>query len=183
VKPIVVTAPPRIDLTYQSRSGFCRRTVVNLAVAATDPSGGTLSYAWTSSFGPAPVSVTLADLALSPSQWTAGATWTASATPPGGLSVILNLTATKLGHRAVSQQPVPAGSCPVITAVSADRTQLTPDAMTALLSVSAVGAQGDVLLYAWSSSCSGTFSAAIKPFPHSPSLPLPRRVRAISLSP
>jgi hypothetical protein len=36
--------------------------------------------------------------------------------------------------------------------------------MTALLSVSAVGAQGDVLLYAWSSSCSGTFSAADQAF-------------------
>jgi hypothetical protein len=32
--------------------------------------------------------------------------------------------------------------------------------MTAQLSVSAVGAQGDVLLYTWSSSCPGTFSAA-----------------------
>ncbi|GEM_PF-3519485 len=164
VKPIVVTAPPRIDLTYQSRSGFAVGTVVNLAVAATDPSGGTLSYAWTSSFGPAPVSAPLADLALSPSQWTAGATWTASATPPGGLSVILNLTATSsaTGLSASSQFRLVPG--PVITAVSADRTQLTPDAMTALLSVSAVGAQGDVLLYAWSSSCSGTFSAADQAF-------------------
>ena len=37
--------------------------------------------------------------------------------------------------------------------------------MTALLSVSAVGAQGDVLMYAWSSSCPGTFLAADQAFP------------------
>jgi alpha-tubulin suppressor-like RCC1 family protein len=160
VKPIEVTVPPQIDLTYQSRSGFEAGSVVDLGIAATDPSGGTLSYVWTSSFGPAPVSASLADIGLDPSHWSAGATWTTSALPSDGSSVVLTVTATSsaTGLSSGSQFRLIPG--PVIAALGADRTQFTPDAMTAQLSVSAVGAQGDVLLYDWSSSCPGTFSTA-----------------------
>ena len=94
VKPIKVTVPPQIDLTYQSRSGFEAGSVVDLAVAASDFSGGTLSYVWTSSFGPAPVSASPADMGLDPSRWSTGATWTTSGLPSGGSSVVLTVTAT-----------------------------------------------------------------------------------------
>jgi hypothetical protein len=160
VKPIEVTVPPQIDLTYQSRSGFEAGSVVDLGIAAIDPSGGTLSYVWTSSFGSAPVSASLADIGLDPSQWSASATWATSALPSDGSSVVLTITATSSATRLSSSSQFRLIPGPVITAIGADRTQFTPDAMTAQLSVSAVGAQGDVLLYTWSSSCPGTFSAA-----------------------
>jgi len=160
VKPIEVTVPPQIDLTYQSRSGFEAGSVVDLGIAATDPSGGTLSYVWTSSFGSAPVSASLADIGLDPSQWSASATWANAALPSDGSSVVLTVTATSSATGLSSSSQFRLISGPVITAIGADRTQFTPDAMTAQLSVSAVGAQGDVLLYTWSSSCPGTFSAA-----------------------
>ncbi len=160
VKPIVVTVPPQFDVTYQSRSGFEAGSVVDLAVAASDFSGGTLSYVWTSSFGPAPVSASLADIGLDPSHWSAGATWTTSALPSDGSSVVLTVTATSSATGLSSSSQFRLIPGPVIAALGADRTQFTPDAMTAQLSVSAVGAQGDVLLYSWSSSCPGTFSTA-----------------------
>jgi len=160
VKPIEVTVPPQIDLTYQSRSGFEAGSVVDLGIAAIDPSGGTLSYVWTSSLGSAPVSASLADIGLDPSQWSASATWATSALPSDGSSVVLTVTATSSATGLSSSNKFRLIPGPVITAIGADRTQFTPDAMTAQLSVSAVGAQGDVLLYTWSSSCPGTFSAA-----------------------
>ncbi len=160
VKPIVVTVPPQINVTYQSRGGFEAGSVVDLAVAATDSSGGTLSYVWTSSFGPAPVSASLADMGLDPSQWSVGATWTTLGLPSDGSSVVLTVTATSSATGLSSSSQFRLIPGPVITAIGADRTQFTPDTMTVHLSVSAVGAQGDVLLYAWSSSCPGTFSAA-----------------------
>jgi alpha-tubulin suppressor-like RCC1 family protein len=164
VKPIMVTVPPRIDVSYQSRTGFATGAVVDLAVAATDPSGGNLSYVWTSSFGSAPVAASLVSMGLDPSQWTAGATWTAAGMPSDGASVVLTVTATSsaTGLQASSQFRLVPG--PIITAIGANLTRFTSDAMTALLSVSAVGAQGDVLMYAWSSSCPGTFSAADQAF-------------------
>jgi hypothetical protein len=135
VKPIKVTVPPQIDLTYQSRSGFEAGSVVDLAVAATDSSGGTLSYVWTSSFGPAPVSASLANMGLDPSQWSAGATWTTSGLPSDGSSVVLTVTATSSATGLSSSSQFRLIPGPVITAIGADRTQFTPNAMTAQLSV------------------------------------------------
>lgn len=135
VKPIKVTVPPRIDVTYQSRGGFEAGSVVDLAVAATDSSGGTLSYVWTSSFGPAPVSASLANMGLDPSQWSAGATWTTSGLPSDGSSVVLTVTATSSATGLSSSSQFRLIPGPVITAIGADRTQFTPNAMTAQLSV------------------------------------------------
>ena len=94
VKPVVVKAPPIITLDYQTRNTFVAGTVVGMAVAANDPAGGTLTYAWTTTFGPAPTVTTPAALSLDPSQWTSAATFSSPTQPAAHAAVIVAVTAT-----------------------------------------------------------------------------------------
>ncbi len=158
IQPIVVKVPPVITLDYQSRAGFAAGTVVGMAVAATDPAGGSLSYAWTTTFGPAPTITGPAALGLDPSQWTSAATFSSSVLPPSGAPVVITVTVTSstTGQSTYDMFLLTPG--PAIAAMSADRAHFTTTSATTQLSVNAVGAQGDVLLYAWSSDCLGTFT-------------------------
>lgn len=158
VKAVVVTVPPRILYDYQNRAGFAPGIVVGMAIAADDPSGGGLSYTWTTSFGPAPSAVEPTALGLEPGVWTSAATFASDTSPLDGSLVIVTVTATSSATgQSVSKhfELIPG---PVITSMSSDRTHISLDSPALQLFASVVGAQGDVLLYAWSSDCQGTFS-------------------------
>jgi hypothetical protein len=94
VQPIVVKVAPVITLGYQTGNSVAAGTVVGMAVAATDPAGGSLTYAWSATFGPAPAVTSAAALGLDPSQWTAAATFSSPTMPPAGTQVIITVTAT-----------------------------------------------------------------------------------------
>jgi alpha-tubulin suppressor-like RCC1 family protein len=158
VQPIVVTVPPRILYDYQNRAGFAPGIAVGMAIAADDPSGGLLSYSWTSSFGPAPTVVEPAALGLQPGVWSSAAVFSSDTLPLDGSFVVVAVTVTSsaTGQSVVNRFELIPG--PVIVALGSDRTHLSLDSPTLQLSASVVGAQGNVLLYAWSSDCQGGFS-------------------------
>jgi hypothetical protein len=93
-KPIVVQTAPVITLDYQNGDSFVAGSMVGMAVAAKDPAGGILTYAWTTTFGPAPTATTPAALGLDPSRWNSAATFSSPTQPAPNTAVIVTVTAT-----------------------------------------------------------------------------------------
>ncbi len=94
VKPVAVKGAPVITLDYQTWDSFVAGSVVGMAVAANNLAGGTLTYEWTTTFGPAPTLTTPAALGLNPSPWTSAATFSSPTQPAVHTVVMVTVTAT-----------------------------------------------------------------------------------------
>jgi hypothetical protein len=73
--PVVVRTPPVFGIAYQSAASASDGEVIALAVIASDPAGGELSFAWSASFGSAPDAADPVSLGLD-AAFSSGATWT-----------------------------------------------------------------------------------------------------------
>ncbi|MGD0836243.1 MAG: hypothetical protein ABSB49_06330 [Polyangia bacterium] len=104
VQPVVVKVAPVITLDYQTRDSFVAGTVVGMAVGANDPAGGTLTYVWTATFGPAPTATTPAALGLDPSRWTSAATFSSATQPAANTAAIV--TVMRPARRRGCQSPM-----------------------------------------------------------------------------
>jgi hypothetical protein len=101
----IVLAAPVMGLGYQSQDTISGGDLVKLAIVATDPAAGVLTYVWTASSGPAPVVSTPAAIGLDPTLFTSAVTWTAPAGAQDGSSVTITVTATSsVTHQSQSSK-------------------------------------------------------------------------------
>jgi hypothetical protein len=92
--PLVVS--PTFGVTYRSDDTYGDGQSVVLAIEASDPAGGPMTYAWTSSAGPAPVPMAPADLGFDTTVFASAATWTPLPGTAGTSLVIVTVTATSM---------------------------------------------------------------------------------------
>jgi hypothetical protein len=92
-EPSVVVSPT-FGVGYQSDDSFVDGQAVSLAIQASDPAQGTMTYTWTTSAGPTPIPVAPADLGFDRAVFNAAASWVAPAGLPSTSLVAITVTAT-----------------------------------------------------------------------------------------
>jgi hypothetical protein len=85
---------PQIGVVFQSNDTIAGGDLIEMAVQATDPEGGTLSYTWSTSSGTPPSVVSPASLRLDTATFTSAATWLAPAGAENGPTITIVVTAT-----------------------------------------------------------------------------------------
>ncbi|SEU38238.1 Kelch repeat-containing protein [Stigmatella erecta] len=132
---------------------------LTLAVTAHDPNpGDTLTYAWTATGG------TFSTASTASTSWTAPAssgiqTLTLTVTDPGGLSSTAAVAIHVLQdeQQGSAQLSVTFNRFPSVTAMAASPTLLAVGQATSV-SATASDPESDALTYAWTASCSGTWT-------------------------
>jgi hypothetical protein len=147
---------PVIDAVTASANLIAPSAQVAVRGIAHDADGDTLTYHWSANGG----SFDAADSAAA--VWNAPATTgtytlTFDATDPAGLKAAVSFTlAVENGHAAVSTV---FNTWPTVSGMTATPTRVDTGETTTL-SITAADADDDTLTYAWTSDCTGTFSAA-----------------------
>lgn len=159
-------AVPVIDSIVVSAASVAPGAVVRLQATAHDPNAGdTLSYLWTANAG------TLSSPSALSTAWTAPAaegdvTLTLTVRDNHGSSAATSIVIHVSGANASGQADVTVtfNQWPVVSQVTAAPARLVPGQATALAATASDG-DGDLLTYAWTSSCLGGFSDASSPAP------------------
>ena len=97
-RPLFVQMPPVFGIAYQSEANFVGGSLVTLAVVASDPAAGELSFVWSAASGSAPEVVVPIALGLDPA-FSAAATWTV---PDGATIAASDLVVTVTATSAAS---------------------------------------------------------------------------------
>jgi hypothetical protein len=158
--PPLLNAAPFIDSLVTPSSSVAPGGSLSLVATAHDPNpGDTLSYAWSATAG------AISSPAAASTSWTAPAstgiqTLTFTVTDAGGLSASFSLAINVThGGQGSTQLSISFNRTPVVASLSAVPTQLAEGQATAV-SISASDLDGDNLSYAWSASCSGSWTNA-----------------------
>jgi formylglycine-generating enzyme required for sulfatase activity len=148
---------PRIDSMTASSNAVSPGDVVSLAATAHDPDAEALTYAWTATGGTFTNGTSLA------AQWTAPATegsynLTIRATDPKSAVAATTFTVNVAAANARSKAAVSTvlNTWPEVALVNASATRINVGEST-LLTITASDADSDVLQYAWTATCAGTF--------------------------
>ncbi|WNG30488.1 kelch-like protein [Cystobacter fuscus] len=150
-----------VDSLVASTTSVHEGESLSLFVTAHDPNpGDTLSYAWSSTAG------TFSSSSDTTTTWTAPdtsgiQTLTLTATDPGGLSSSLSLVVnvTPIPMKGSVEISISFNTSPRVASITASPTRLAVGQTTSV-SASAADPDGDSLTYAWSSSCSGSWTNA-----------------------
>lgn len=155
VPPPYQNEPPILDSIVVSSNTVVPSGSITLAVAAHDPNGDALSFAWTGTAG------TFSSPAAPTTSWKAPATegvqrLQLEVTDSKGTSVSINFDIGVQRDGATGGADVSIGfnTWPEIRSMKAVPAVLSPGGTTAL-SVTAVDAEGDALSYVWSTDCGG----------------------------
>jgi len=143
---------PVIELASQSQDEIDPNQSVVLSVKASDPDGQTISFTWTASDG------TLTEIASTPDS--TSLRFTAPAVLPAGpihVEVIVTDSGGQSTKALFSFSHV--NHLPTITGTTIPVSPLLVDA-PAQVGVSATDDDGDTLVYAWTSTCDGSFTDA-----------------------
>ncbi len=136
---------------------------ISLSVAATDPTGGTLTYAWSANGG------TFSTPNAATTNWTAPAT-------TGNYGIILTVTDSKNATVMATTQIAVSNSTQAVVAVSINTWPVVTNVVGSLnyvvagqpteLTVQANDADNDRITYAWTSTCTdGVFSSSTSATP------------------
>jgi formylglycine-generating enzyme required for sulfatase activity len=149
---------PRIDSMTASSNAVSPGDVVSLAATAHDPDAEALTYAWTATGGTFTNGTSLA------AQWTAPATegsynLTIRATDPKSAVAATTFTVNVAAANARGKAAVSTilNTWPEVALVNASATRINIGESTSL-TITASDADSDVLQYAWTATCAGTFN-------------------------
>ncbi len=139
---------------------------VNATVAATDPDGDALTYAWSASGGSFNTNSAAAVVWSAPAT-TGPQTLTIQVTDPSGEQAAVSLTiqVASSASQGSANVTVTVDTWPVVSNVTATPSLINVG-QTATLAIVASDADSNPLSYAWTASCTGTFDNASAAAPH-----------------